>query len=147
VNNEIGVRLVAARIVAPNVEGGRETRASAESAKPGDVIEYRADYRNAGKSTVRAVQATLPIPPGTELLAGSATPGTGLRASLDGKAYQALPLMRRVKRADGQSVEVPVPLAEYRFLRWDLGDLAAQRETSVSARVRVSTGDIVATRQ
>lgn len=145
--HELGVRLVAARIVAPSAEVNRETRASADSAKPGDVIEYRADYRNAGKSTARAVLATLPIPPGTEYIAGTAAPGAGLRASLDGKVYQALPLMRRVKRADGQTVDVPVPLAEYRFLRWDLGDLAAQRESSVSARVRVATGDLVATRQ
>jgi uncharacterized repeat protein (TIGR01451 family) len=138
---DVTVHLSAARIVAA-APGGAEIRAAADSAKPGEVIEYRAVYHNTGKSPARAVQATLPVPVGTEFIVGA--PAAGLRASLDGKTYQPLPLTRRVKRADGQTVEVPVPLAEIRSLRWDLGEMPAQRETVVSARVRVQTGAVVA---
>lgn len=139
---DVTVQLSAARIVA--APGGAETRASADAAKPGEVIEYRAVYRNNDKTTARVVQATLPVPAGTEYLAASASPQPGLRASLDGQRYDAVPLMRRVKRADGQTVDVAVPAAEYRFLRWNLGDLAAQREAVVSARVRVQANESVA---
>lgn len=139
--NDVTVALDASRIVA-HAQG--ESRADAASAKPGDVIEYRAVYRNAGRSAARAVSATLPIPAGTEYVASSASPRLALRASLDGKRYDPVPLMRRVKRADGQTVEQPVPLAEYRFLRWDLGDLAPQKDSTVSARVRVQAGDVIA---
>lgn len=125
-------RLVARKVV---TVGGRESFAEAATAKPGDVIEYVATYRNAGKDAITGLQATLPIPGQTELVAGSARP-TKARASLDGLAFSDMPLRRTVSR-DGKPVEEDVPLREYRALRWEVGELGAGRSASFSARVRV----------
>jgi uncharacterized repeat protein (TIGR01451 family) len=123
---------------------GKETRSVADAAKPGDVLEYVAEYRNAGKTSARKLEATLPIPAGTEFLAASAKPGD-VRASLDGSKYEAMPLKRKVRRADGSTVEELVPLSEYRFLRWAPRDLAAGRSARYSARVRLVTESVAPT--
>ena len=125
-----------ARRVAVDAKG-RETFAPATEAKPGQVVEYRAAYRNPGAASLREVQATLPIPQGTEYLASTARPAQPL-ASLDGRTFAAMPLTRKVKLSNGSVVVKEIPVSEYRYLRWSLGAIAAGRTESVSARVRVS---------
>ena len=115
---------------------GKELIEPALSAKPGDVLEYTVAYR--GKSAVRRLEATLPIPSGTEYLASSVEPA-GAQASVDGAVFAAIPLKRKVRQADGKEVEQLVPYAEYRFLRWPPQDLAAGAVAKVSARVRLTT--------
>lgn len=114
---------------------GKETLVAADAARPGDVIEYAATYRNRGRDPVRNLEATLPIPPNTELVAGSVRPATA-KASLDARAFDAMPLKRRVQR-DGRQVEETVPLREYRYLRWYPGELRADGSVTFTARVRV----------
>jgi uncharacterized repeat protein (TIGR01451 family) len=116
---------------------GREVFTAATEAKPGQLVEYRAAYRNAGKAPVRAVQATLPIPEGTEYVARTAHPAPAL-ASLDGRTFEAIPLTRRVRLSNGQTVVREVPVSEYRYLRWSLGVIESGSTESVRARVRVS---------
>ena len=115
---------------------GAEALLPAQSVKPGDVLQYTAVYRNADSRAVSRLVASLPIPAGTELVGASAVPGE-VQASLDGKVYAATPLMRKLRRADGQMVDVPVPLTEYRYLRWPEQQIAAGATFSTSARVRV----------
>ena len=115
---------------------GAEALLPAQSVKPGDVLQYTAVYRNADSRAVSHLVASLPIPAGTELVGASAVPRE-VQASLDGKVYAATPLMRKLRRADGQMVDVPVPLTEYRFLRWPEQQIAAGASFSTSARVRV----------
>ncbi len=128
------VTLLEARKVLTAADG-KETLATAEAARPGDVIEYTATYRNTGREAVTNLVATLPIPANTELLAGSTRPA-GARASLDGQRYGDVPLKRTVKR-DGRDVEEAVPLREYRSLRWSAGTLGPDRTLAFIARVRV----------
>jgi uncharacterized repeat protein (TIGR01451 family) len=116
---------------------GQETFADAEHSKPGEVIEYRAIYRNPTGTNLKAVVATLPIPVGTEYLPRTASP-SAVEASLDGKTYAPTPLKRRVTLADGREVLRDVPTTEYRYLRWSLGAIDARGEQAVRARVRVS---------
>jgi hypothetical protein len=73
-----------------------------------------------------------------EYLAKTAKP-VKLYASIDpdGKVFQEVPLKRQVKKADGTTVTVEVPCTEYRFLRWNSGDLAAGGKVTLSARMRV----------
>ena len=115
---------------------GTETLQPAQSVKPGDVLQYTAVYKNADSRAVSRLVASLPIPAGTELVAASALPRE-VQASLDGKVYAATPLMRKLRRADGQMADVPVPLTEYRYLRWPEQQVAAGATFSTSARVRV----------
>jgi uncharacterized repeat protein (TIGR01451 family) len=123
---------------------GKESRAAADTAKPGDVLEYVTEFRNAGKTAARKLVATLPIPVGTEFLSATAKPGD-VSASLDGTKFEAVPLMRKVRRADGTTVEELVPTSEYRFLRWSPRDLAAGRSARYSARVRLVTESVAPT--
>jgi uncharacterized repeat protein (TIGR01451 family) len=129
----VEVRLDVERIV--RAADGRETRASAETAKPGDTLEYVVTYRNTTRETVRDLQATLPIPPATELVPGSARPATA-RARLDAGDFAAMPLKRKVKR-EGHDVEESIPLREYRYLRWSIGELRGGESMTFTARVRV----------
>lgn len=118
---------------------GSETLAQGRQVKPGDRVEYAATYRNPGKLSIRNVQATLPIPAGTmQYIPSSASP-TEVYASVNGKDFAPVPLMRVVTQADGTQRKQPVPLAEYRSLRWNLGDLEAGKSRTVKARMRVES--------
>ena len=130
----VAVRLQAFQVLAQ--ETGGEKLVHALEAKPGDTIEYQVTYRNHGKTAATAVAATLPVPAGAMIyLDGSAAPKT-VQASLDGKQFGPLPLTREVVRNGRRSVE-PVPPTEYRFLRWELGDLAPGKAATVTSRMRV----------
>jgi len=115
---------------------GKEVLVPAAKAAPGDVIEYRATYTNRGKGAVSGVEASLPVPPGMAYVAASARPDGALASLGDGK-FEPIPLMRRVKLADGRSEDREVPATEYKALRWKLGELAAGKSASVSARMRL----------
>jgi uncharacterized repeat protein (TIGR01451 family) len=129
----VAVELTANRVTKSQ---GKEVLASAEEAKPGELIEYRALYRNDGAGEAKGLMATLPIPRGTQYVAGSALPRR-VEASLDGRTFAPVPLKRTVKTPDGRTVVQEVPVAEYRALRWPLGALPAKEQRAVSARVRV----------
>lgn len=93
----------------------------------------------------------LPIPAGFEFLPDTARPPPA-KASVDGRVFEPLPLRRVVKLADGRIKEQLVPLAEYRALRWAIGDLAAgivarvllaaQLICSTEAAIREAAGTI-----
>lgn len=138
---DVAVILAAARVVVG--EHGAEQLVTTEAVRPGDVVEYRATYTNQGDDTVRGLTATLPIPVDTTYLGLTATP-EGVEASTDGVRFAPIPLMRKVKGADGKDRFEPVPAAEYRMLRWQIGELAANASRSVAARVVVPASASVA---
>lgn len=115
---------------------GKEALVNANSAKPGDVIEYRATYRNESSKLLQSVEATLPVPAGTAVLPTSLAPGA--MASVDGAGFQPIPLKRKMKQPNGKEIEVLVPYAEYRFLRWKVGSLDAGKAAVYVARVKVN---------
>jgi uncharacterized repeat protein (TIGR01451 family) len=114
---------------------GRESLVPATGVRPGDLIEYAATYRNTGRAPITGVQATVPIPPNTEYVPGSADPQDA-KASIDGVTYAAMPLKRQVTR-DGKAVDELVPAREYRYLRWSAPQIAGEKSVTFTARVRV----------
>ena len=122
---------------------GKEGHEPATQAKPGDIIEYTATYTNRSNAAVKNLVATLPIPSDTEYVGGSAQPAEAQAAAADG-AYQAMPLKRKVKLANGEEEEREVAFAEYRTLRWQVGELAPGKEFVVTARVSVSATPVTA---
>jgi uncharacterized repeat protein (TIGR01451 family) len=114
---------------------GKESFSPAEAAKPGDVLEYTASYRNTTASPIANLEATLPIPPQTELVAGSVRPANA-KASLDSSRFADMPLKRKAMK-EGREVEEAVALNEYRALRWYPGALAPNEMLTFTARVRV----------
>ena len=115
----------------------KEVLSPADKVAPDDLLEYQVVYQNNGKSLLKQLTASLPIPVGTTYVTGSARPA-GAMASLDGKNFAAMPLKRMVKKPDGKLEEQLVPLAEYRALKWKLAELAEKNKVEVSARVRVN---------
>ncbi|RNF85236.1 DUF11 domain-containing protein [Montanilutibacter psychrotolerans] len=117
---------------------GRERYAPVETVVPGDVIEYRATYRNSSATPMSGVEATLPVPKGTNYLPKSASAQgfTAEAATPDGR-FAPEPLMRKVTGPDGKLRDETVPYSEYRTLRWMLGRIAGKGEVTVKARVQV----------
>jgi len=116
---------------------GKEVFAKADAIKPGEVLEYRASYANVSKATLSGVLATLPVPKGMVYVDKTANPA-GVMATVDSLNFEAVPLKRKVKDKAGKEVVQIVPLAEYRALRWNLGDIQAGKELTVSARMSVA---------
>lgn len=117
---------------------GKTVLKPAPQGKPGEIIEYSSTYRNGGAAAVANLQAIVPVPVGTVLIAGSAQPAQA-QASTDGIRFAPMPLVRLVKQPDGAERKEPVPLAEYRALRWDVGTLGAGNSVVVSLRVRIDS--------
>jgi hypothetical protein len=131
--------------IVPAAKDKPEHLVAAAQAHGGDQLEYRAVYRNPTKAAVHHVVITVPVPEnGVEYVMESATPRAD-QASSDGKQFAALPLQRVETAADGTKVAKPAPSADYRFLRWDLGDVPAGATRTVSTRVKLLT-TTVATR-
>jgi uncharacterized repeat protein (TIGR01451 family) len=113
---------------------GKEQLVDASSVKPGDIVEYRATYTNNTGKPVTGLVADLPIPEGLEYQPRSAKPGASLvQAATKEAVFGPEPLMRK---AASNKIE-PVPYADYRSLRWTLGQLPANGSTAVSARAKV----------
>ena len=131
---------VTSKLSAQRVEmvEGKAILKPATQSKPGEVIEYSGTYRNAGTAAVNQLQATVPVPVGTTLMAASAHPAQA-QASTDGTRFAPMPLTRMVRQPDGSERKESVPLAEYRALRWEIGTLAAGSSTVVSLRVRIDS--------
>lgn len=131
---------ITSELVVERVEivDGKTVFKPAQLSKPGDTLEYRVKYTNRSASAATGLVANLPIPAGTTLLAGSELP-PGVLASTDGAQFARPPLIRSVRQPDGSERQVPVPIEEYRALRWNLGTLAAGQSAQVQARVRVNT--------
>lgn len=132
----VTVALTAKKAVA-TPEG--ETLQDAASIKPGETVVYEATYRNESAGAVSGLLATIPVPPQLALVGDSASPA-GALASTDGQNFSAIPLMRAVKQADGSVVQQPIPLTEYRALRWSIAQLAPGEKVTVSLRARALTG-------
>lgn len=133
-DGDVRVALTAQRVT---LDDGKEVLVSAEKARPGDVIEYRAVYKNDGRVPVRDLFATLPVPNGLEYLPKTAAPAVVL-ASTDGQSFAPVPLVRKTRTADGREEVREVPLSEYRALRWPVGTLAVKESRTVRARMRVA---------
>jgi uncharacterized repeat protein (TIGR01451 family) len=131
--DDLAINMTQSKVV---VKDGKEATEPAADAKPGDVIEYAAEYSNKGTKPLSAVMAIIPIPAGTEYLPDTAKP-TLVFASLKGDKYEAVPLKRKVKQADGKEVEQLVPYSEYRFVRWSVGDMPPGKTQKYSLRVKL----------
>ena len=131
--SELKILLTHSKIVKVD---GTEQKQSGEKAKPGDVIEYVAEYKNTDKLPVRA-NAILPVPHGMEYLPETASPAK-VMASTDEVHFAPVPLKRNVTTADGKVVSELVPYSEYRSLRWDLGEIGGEASKTVKARMKVS---------
>jgi uncharacterized repeat protein (TIGR01451 family) len=130
----VTVQLTAQKVVART--DGTEEFLAAEEAVPGQTLLYTAAYHNRGTAAIKNLRATLPVPEGMEYLPDSAKPAD-VSASLDGVVFQPVPLKHKVKSPDGTEHDELVPYAQYRTLRWSVGDLAPDATVTISARAKI----------
>lgn len=129
---------VTSRLVAQRVEvvDGKAVATPAGEGKPGETIEYSGSYRNGGTAAVEKLLATIPVPVGTSFIAGSSNPAPA-QASTDGTRFAPMPLIRTVRQSNGSERREPVPLSDYRAVRWEIGTLPPGSSSVVSLRVRI----------
>ena len=106
---------------------------------PGDVIEYQATYSNRGASAL-AVTATMPVPEAVEYQKDSAKskPSLPYMVALKDSLFAQEPLVKKISSTGGATLLQPVPAADYRFVRWDLGRLLPNTSVEVSIRTKVA---------
>ena len=116
--------------VIKNAEG-KTVYTPVRTAPAGTVIQYKANYTNTINNDINDLMVTLPIP-ANMTFTGEANPASA-QASIDGKNYADMPLMRKV---DGMIVKVPY--SEYRTLRWNIKLLPAKKSAAVALNTVVN---------
>ena len=104
---------------------GKVSYTPVSTAPKGTVVQYKATYTNTISQDISDLAVVLPIP-ANMTFTGEASPSSA-QASIDGKNYADMPLMRKV---DGKLVKVP--FSEYRTLRWNIKLLPAQKSAAVA---------------
>ena len=110
------------------------------SASPGDTLVLHIDYSNRGSEPAHNARVVDPVPSGTQLIPESWTaPNADLNVSVDGgRTFEAYPVRRPVKQADGSVVLTAVEASAYTHLRWTpLEPLAPGDVRSASFKVKV----------
>lgn len=125
----LSMKLVA-NAVTTNADG-KLVYTPVKNAKAGQLIQYKATYTNNINKAITDLAVTLPVPINTAFT-GTAQP-VGAMATIDGKTFAAMPLMRNV---NGKLVKVP--LSEYRALRWNIKLLPAKQSADVSLNATVN---------
>ncbi|HAR75099.1 hypothetical protein [Psychrobacter glacincola] len=110
--------------VIKNAEG-KISYVPVRTAPKGTVIQYKANYLNTINKDIQDLAVVLPIP-ANMTFTGEASPASA-QASIDGKNYMDMPLMRKV---NGKMVKIPY--SEYRTLRWNIKLLPAQKSAAVA---------------
>jgi hypothetical protein len=132
------VQLTAYKVVFVSTPNGvRENLEPLKQVRPGDTVEYEATYVNGTGQAVHDVNLTIPVPEGGLVYIAGQKSRIANTATADGKLFATLPLTRVEVRPDGQKVTREVPLAEYKALRWSLGDLPDGAKRSVRARMQL----------
>lgn len=116
--------------VIKNAEG-KTVYTPVRTAPAGTVIQYKANYTNTINKDINDLMVTLPIP-ANMTFTGDAMPASA-QASIDGKNYADMPLMRKV---DGKMVKIPY--SEYRTLRWNIKLLPAKKSAAVALNTTVN---------
>lgn len=116
--------------VIKNAEG-KTVYTPVRTAPAGTVIQYKANYTNTVNKNINDLMVTLPIPANMKFT-GDAMPASA-QASIDGKNYADMPLMRKV---DGKMVKIPY--SEYRTLRWNIKLLPAKKSAAVALNTTVN---------
>ncbi|MBP2281219.1 putative repeat protein (TIGR01451 family) [Psychrobacter sp. PL19] len=122
-DDALKMELTANKVI-KNTEG-KVSYLPVRTAPTGTIIQYKATYTNAINKNINDLAVTLPIP-ANMTFTGDVYPSSA-QASIDGKNYADMPLMRKV---DGKLVKIP--LSEYRTLRWDIKLLPANKSAAVA---------------
>ena len=104
-------------------ENGKEVAQATKEVEPGQIVEYRMEYKNAGKTPLKGIAVTGPVPSSTQYMSNTAHTQTDadFTVSIDGgKTFENEPVKRLVVNEQGKKVEKIIPPSEYTHVRWIL---------------------------
>ncbi len=110
---------IEAFLVTQSAEG--EQLVEASEAAPGEIMEFRIEFTNAGDESVTGVRVVDSIPENTRFVGDShaADVAAVFEVSIDGgESFEPEPVTRIETQADGTQTEVVIPPAQYTHLRW-----------------------------
>ena len=123
------------------LDDGAEQLAPAKEIKPGGIIEYDIDYRNATDDPLEDFIVLGDVPDQTTYLSVTSVKGfkSELEVHVPGIGWSLEPVIRYVQDETGALVPMTVQPEEYDALRWRMPNaLAPGEEISVSYRIRVN---------
>jgi len=136
----LSAKLVVQRVVLDE-ESKKETLVTAESASPGDVLQYTGTYKNVSDQPLAGLVVRGPIPSNTVFSEGglSISAKASLEVLIEGEPWQALPAYKTVRQLDGTEERVPAKPTDYKEVRWKVSEALDPQESLVTVyRVRVS---------
>lgn len=120
---------------------GKEVWLPADSAKPGDIIQYELTYKNVSDKPIKNLVPQMPIPRNTIYIDKSATSTipADIEFSIDGgKTFGTPPIYYYVKKSNGEKVRKKATPDMYTNIRWKLKrDLNPQETVKLTLRVKV----------
>ncbi len=122
-------------------EDGAERASPASEIKPGGIIEYEIDYRNATEDPLENFVILGDVPDKTTYLSVTSIEGFQgeLEVHVPDIGWSLEPVIRYVQDDTGALVPMTVQPEEYDALRWRMPNaLAPGEEISVSYRIRVN---------
>ena len=122
-------------------EDGAEQMSPAVEIKPGGIIEYDIDYRNATDDPLENFIVLGDVPDQTTYLSVTSVEGfqSEMEVHVPGLGWSLEPVIRYVQDETGALVATEVQPEEYDALRWRMPNaLAPGEEISVSYRIRVN---------
>ena len=128
-NDSLKMGLTAHQVIKSNE--GITTYIPVRTAPIGSIIQYKAVYSNVSDKDIQDLAIVLPIP-ANMTFTGEANPASA-QASVDGKNYGDIPLMRNV-----QGKMIKIPFNEYRTLRWNIKLLPARKSSTVALNTIVN---------
>lgn len=102
---------------------GKEAAQATNEVEPGQIVEYRMEYKNTGKTPLKGIAVTGPVPNSTQYMGDTASTkaDADFTVSIDGgKNFESEPVKRLVVDARGKKVEKVIPPSEYTHVRWML---------------------------
>lgn len=118
-----------------------ETLLTAETASPGDIIQYSAVYENVSEAPLAGLIMNGPVPSGTTFVSASQQIDTEavFEVLISDEPWQELPAFKTIVDANGKEQRVEAVPSDYRQLRWRLDDSIAPEGVVTSIyRVRVN---------
>ena len=109
-----------AYVVVAGADGAERLRA-AEVAEPGETMEFRIAFTNAGNEPAGGITVVNPVPSNTRFVPDShgADVPARFEVSVDGgESFEPEPVTRIETRPDGSQAEVVVPPEQYTHVRW-----------------------------
>lgn len=122
-------------------EDGAEQLEPNGEIKPGGIIEYDIEYKNATDGALENFVVHGDVPDQTTYLSVTSVEGfnSQLEVHVPGIGWSLEPVIRYVQDETGTLVATPVQPEEYDALRWQMPNaLAPGEEISVSYRIRVN---------